>query len=221
VPDEEQDMNGRVQRALDGELPFEALTSDEQADYEACHAAMGMALGSLSAEAAPDVSAAVMWRLQGLEPEPAPRAAIGRAADALRGAVSWLLTPQSVRLRPAAAFGVVALIAAAVLVFQPADSQVAAGPGELELLVQFRISADDARQVALVGTFSGWEGHALEEVSPGVWSTTLPLAPGMYDYAFVIDGERWQLDPLAPAVADGFGGANSRIAVMAPEMRGL
>jgi hypothetical protein len=217
-------MNRRVQRALDGELPFEALTPDEQADYEACHAAMGLALGTLSAEAAPDVSAAVMWRLQGLAPERAPRTAIGRAADAVRSAVSWLLTPQPVRLRPAAAaFGVVALVAAAWLAFQfqPGDSQVAAVPGELELLVQFRISADDARQVALVGTFSGWEGHALEEVSPGVWSTTLPLAPGMYDYAFVIDGERWQLDPLAPAVADGFGGANSRIAVLAPEMRGL
>jgi hypothetical protein len=219
-------MNRRVQRALDGEIALESMEAAELREVEAHRAAIAAALAPLAEETPPDVSAAVMWRVHGLQPEPARQSAVRLAAAGIagrvRGAAAWLLTPQPVRLRPAAVFGVIAMVAAALALVAPEpETRAAAATGEVQLLVQFRISAEDARQVALVGTFSGWEGHSLEEVSPGVWSTTLPLSPGLYDYAFVIDGERWQLDPLAPAVADGFGGANSRIAVLAPEMRGL
>ena len=41
------------------------------------------------------------------------------------------------------------------------------------------------------------------------------LAPGVYRYVFVVDGEVMRLDPLAPRVTDGFGGASSRVAVLA------
>jgi hypothetical protein len=40
----------------------------------------------------------------------------------------------------------------------------------------------------------------------------------VHDYAFIVDGERWIADPMAPAVADGFGGLNSRIAVLPPDL---
>jgi hypothetical protein len=226
-------MNRRIQRALDGELPVHRLSEPERHELAAYRAAIEAALETVDTAVepavSPDVSATVMWRIRGLEPEATTtrvgggadrfRRVAGEAWSGVRAAAGWLLAPQPLRLRPAAVFGAMALVAVALAVSGP-DRNGPAGEGELpRLLVQFRISTEGARQVALVGDFSGWEGRPLEEVAPGVWTTTIPLEPGLYDYAFIIDGERWQLDPLAPAVADGFGGANSRIAVLAPEGR--
>jgi 1,4-alpha-glucan branching enzyme len=76
---------------------------------------------------------------------------------------------------------------------------------------------DAARQVALAGSFSDWQpAYALQQVAEGVWTIVLPIAPGVHDYAFVVDGEQWVTDPFAPQVDDGFGGANSRLTVLAP-----
>ncbi len=50
-----------------------------------------------------------------------------------------------------------------------------------------------------------------------MWSVTVPLEPGVHDYAFVVDGEQWRPDPLAPSVDDGFGGTNSRLALLPPD----
>jgi hypothetical protein len=48
---------------------------------------------------------------------------------------------------------------------------------------------------------------------------SVPLEPGVYDYGFVVDGSAVRLDPLAPRVADGFGGESSRVTVLSPEVR--
>ena len=77
----------------------------------------------------------------------------------------------------------------------------------------FRLMAPDAQRVSVVGTFNGWNprAHLLRGPDPsGVWSLSLPLPPGRYRYAFVVDGVRWVTDPNALASeADGFGGHNS------------
>jgi len=44
----------------------------------------------------------------------------------------------------------------------------------------------------------------------------VPLEPGVHDYAFVLDGERWVVDPDAPQVDDDFGGANNRLPIISP-----
>jgi hypothetical protein len=41
----------------------------------------------------------------------------------------------------------------------------------------------------------------------------------VYNYGFLVNGEQWTLDPLAPRITDGFGGANSRLAVLGPLRR--
>ena len=81
--------------------------------------------------------------------------------------------------------------------------------------VQFRLESPQAQQVALAGTFTGWQPTLqLEETEPGVWSALVPLKPGVHDYVFVVDGERWVPDPHAPQqVDDSFGGTNSRISL--------
>ncbi len=70
-----------------------------------------------------------------------------------------------------------------------------------------------AREVALVGDFNGWDEHATPMVrrpNDGAWSTQVPLPPGRHVYAFVVDGTKWLIDPLAPQVPDeGFGPASA------------
>lgn len=70
-----------------------------------------------------------------------------------------------------------------------------------------------ARNVALVGDFNGWDAGATPMVrdrSGRTWSARVPLEPGRHEYAFVVDGQRWLVDPLAPQVPDaGFGPTNA------------
>ncbi len=72
-----------------------------------------------------------------------------------------------------------------------------------------------ARVVAIVGDFNGWNESAtpmVQRAADGSWSVRVPLAPGRHTYAFVVDGARWIVDPLAPQVPDaGFGPANALI----------
>lgn len=67
--------------------------------------------------------------------------------------------------------------------------------------------------VRLVGDFNRWgqePGVVETEKSHGNWIFHLKLAPGRYQYAFVVDGKNWLPDPRAVGmIPDGFGGMNS------------
>lgn len=91
-------------------------------------------------------------------------------------------------------------------------SMAAAARVDTVHLVRFVIREPGAQRVSLVGDFNGWARDAapLEaSVDGAVWTLTLPLAPGRYEYAFVVDGERWVADPSARSVQDEFGGETS------------
>lgn len=70
-----------------------------------------------------------------------------------------------------------------------------------------------AKAVVIVGDFNGWDERATPMVrrgDSGTWSANVPLGPGRHTYAFVVDGTRWIVDPLAPQVPDnGYGPANA------------
>lgn len=72
-----------------------------------------------------------------------------------------------------------------------------------------------AREVSLVGDFNGWDAAATPMARSGAdaeWRAQLPLTPGRHVYAFVIDGTRWLVDPMAPQVPDAdLGPANAVI----------
>ncbi len=72
---------------------------------------------------------------------------------------------------------------------------------------------NSAQEVALVGDFNGWDEHAtpmIRRSNDGAWSAKVPLPPGRHVYAFVVDGRKWLVDPLAPQVPDeGYGPANA------------
>ena len=80
----------------------------------------------------------------------------------------------------------------------------------------FSCSAPGAGSVHVAGEFNDWNPTADAMSDPdgdGVFSVTLPLAQGSYQYKFVVDGN-WQEDPnAADSADDGFGGKNSVIVV--------
>lgn len=215
-------MDDRIDEYLDGALQRDDLTPAERARIEAFEARIGRMRERLADGSPPDMAARVMKRIDelGLEPLPADRAGLLE-----RGARSlWAVRETQLRWRPvqalAAAAALVLALAAPWLAMRPAGDAAAAARVDAvdpRIFVQFRLHAENAREVALAGSFSGWEPTVeLQETAPGVWSVLLPVRPGVHDYAFVIDGDRWVPDPLAPQVDDGFGGINSRLAVLPP-----
>jgi hypothetical protein len=203
-------MDDRIQRALDGELPADGLTPEERAELQRYRAVIGTALGPIRRMPAIDVTSEVMRRV-------APRANPARSILASLG--RWLWAPRALTLRPAYALAGALVVAAVVSlpVLQPATRESAA---PAQIIVQFRLGDAHARNVALVGDFNGWRPeHRLREVGPGVWAVDVALAPGIYNYVFVVDGKTWRLDPLAQRVSDGFGGESSRVAVLAAGAR--
>jgi Glycogen recognition site of AMP-activated protein kinase len=86
--------------------------------------------------------------------------------------------------------------------------------------VQFVLVAPDAKKVAVVGDFNGWDAsHAAYQAKHrggGVWSVTAPVPVGHHRYSFVVDDSVWMADPTAPRAADNdFGLPNSAIVVEA------
>ncbi|MES2523559.1 MAG: isoamylase early set domain-containing protein [Gemmatimonadota bacterium] len=73
--------------------------------------------------------------------------------------------------------------------------------------------ATEPKDVSLVGDFNGWDESAtpmLRRNGDETWSAQISLSPGRHVYAFVVDGQQWLVDPLAPQVPDaGFGPANA------------
>ena len=79
----------------------------------------------------------------------------------------------------------------------------------------FQLAAPGARAVYLAGDFNEWvpDGRLLNAGKNGVWKTTVTLAPGVYQYRFVVDGT-WCDDPrCAEKTPNGMGEENCLIYV--------
>lgn len=228
----------RIHACLDGTLPRSELTEAELQELERLEAVVDESLAFAREASTPDVRASVMERIGRIEADP-PVAVTSNEGiiDRLASALQWLWTPRSVRLRPAWALAGVAVLALAYGTIRPgsagpASGAVASGPDpaggsavadaatarQPRLYVRFELNASEASSVRLAGSFTGWEPeYELAETRPGHWSALVPLRPGVHDYAFVVDDDRWVADPDAIHVDDGFGGVNSRIALLAPQ----
>lgn len=95
----------------------------------------------------------------------------------------------------------------------------AAGPERVDGGMRFSFYAPKAKRVMIVGEFNNWSTTAdplFDREGRGLWSIVLPLAAGRYEYKFLVDDEKWTVDPQNPERAkDGFGGYNS-VAIVAP-----
>ena len=151
----------------------------------------------------------------------------------------WVREPRAVAVSPlgglAMAAGVAGLVLLGALGRWPAavsrqPSAVSRQPSAVSgagsaagaSLVTFLLVVPEARSVALAGDFNGWDPARLpmRREASGLWTVEVPLQPGRYQYAFVVDGGRFVADPAAPrAVGDDFGTPTSVVTVGGGAMR--
>ena len=165
----------------------------------------------------PDFDAQVMAAVRRAGPAPGARA------------WAWLREPRTLALSPLGGLAMVAALAGLVIVgtwgvvggrggaavVRGAPSSAAVGGGGAAV-VTFILVAPQARTVALAGDFDGWDPARmpLRREGSGLWTVDVPLQPGRYQYAFVVDGRRFVADPAAPrAVGDDFGQPSSVVTV--------
>ena len=60
----------------------------------------------------------------------------------------------------------------------------------------FSLQREEAKEVFLVGTFNNWnpKKHPMLLGKNGVWTKTVMLPSGIYEYKFLVDGH-WEEDP--------------------------
>jgi hypothetical protein len=221
-------MNEKIHQYLDGDLPLEELTPRDREELEAYQAFLNQASLLREQEPIPDLTASVMARIEKRESAEAQEAATEAPGllSGLERLARRIWEPRPIRMRPA--WGIVGAAALLVLMLVvPGETpvlDVAVDEREqpTQIFVQFRLDAPEASNVQLAGTFTGWEAeYPMQQNAPGVWTILVPLEPGVHEYAFVVDGQEWRPDPWAPRVDDGFGGHNSRVAVMPPNFNSL
>lgn len=95
---------------------------------------------------------------------------------------------------------------AVLLSAAPVSAKSTAVRGTAQNGVLFIMPASGAKVVSVVGSFSEWEPVALsDDDHDGIWTTQIPLSPGRYEYAFIIDGRWFGQDPSADEYIRSFG----------------
>src|SRR5437762_9083598 len=141
-----------------------------------------------------------------------------RAGGAAHAAWGWLTRPRTVPFLPLGALAVAAVFVAVVL-WRPDRPSRPASMSEFG----FVVVAPRATTVSLVGDFNDWDAARtpMQRVrkDESVWTAVIPLTPGRYRYAFLVDGVRWLADPAAPAARDDEYGAPSSVVTVGGSRR--
>lgn len=91
-----------------------------------------------------------------------------------------------------------------------------ANTGEEPLVVhQFTYYQKGLQSISLIGEFNDWsaDSTSMMEVSPGVWTVSLRLRPGVYEYQYILNGKQRVTDPTMPQTSSDFGSPNSVVTV--------
>ncbi len=203
VPESSSDLTDRIMESLpeaQAQAALEHLPEAPGPDPELADRVMESLPGSHGAPAP-------WWRLL-LRPVPVPAWALVLLVAA--GATWMVLDGQSTRRGQPVPPAIPAVTA--VEQKPPAPSPARPAPPR-PMLVRFHLAAPAAREVSLVADFNGWSTHKTMLADPdgnGIWTVTVPLSQGRYHYRFLVDGDRWVVDPDATSfLADGFGGMNA------------
>lgn len=81
--------------------------------------------------------------------------------------------------------------------------------------VEFIYESAASKDVYLAGDFNHWSTvtHPMQKDGAERWRICVPLAPGRYEYRFIVDGD-WQNDPYACGVClNEFGTCNCVVEV--------
>jgi len=136
-------------------------------------------------------------------------------------ALDWLRRGRPVSVSPLGGLAFAAGIALLVLIgrswMAPQQAGAPLATTTEGSTVQFVLVAPAASRVSLVGDFNDWDSLTtpMRRVDGnGVWEVTVPLDPGRYRYAFVVDGNTWLRDPSAPPeLDDEFGRPGSVVTI--------
>ena len=62
--------------------------------------------------------------------------------------------------------------------------------------ITFKLEASEAKEAILVADFNNWDvkKHRMKKDNKGRWTKIVTLAPGRYEYKFLVD-RQWQNDP--------------------------
>lgn len=224
------DLDHLLQRFVDQELPVdERIALLSRLGRDAALRERLIALEELGRDAArlppPSVPAhfvsAVLARTTDADQPSSTRAASAPAGPRRRAwhrLASVLLAPRRLQWNLAAAALVLVAVAVGLVLpgLQPA-AEVPAGEARADtsaapVLVRLVVLEPDAGTVQVAGDFNAWNPAEtpLRPAEGGAWTVTIALAPGRYEYMFVIDGDRWISDPFATErSADGFGSENA------------
>jgi len=146
----------------------------------------------------------------------------------------WIVRPWTLRVSPIGAFAAAAALVGVVVFgawrmsaveqLQVATQQQVSGEdlipvantGEEQLVThQFTYYQKGLQSISLVGEFNDWaaDSTTMTEVSPGVWTVSLLLKPGVYEYQFILNGKQRVTDPTMPQASNDFGSPNSVVTV--------
>ena len=88
------------------------------------------------------------------------------------------------------------------------------GKGFKKNTVTFRFTGGSKTgKVAVAGDFTDWQPKAMRKDKDGVFSLTLPVSPGRYEYKFVVDGDWVHDSEVTDVVKNQFGTFNSVLVV--------
>ncbi len=216
----EQDV--LVQRFLDQDLtPDERVQFLEQVDADPRLRREWLNLEMVIAEAGrlPRIGPSTQFTarvLEALDPE---------SKSLLDRLVGWMTAPRTLQwnLGGAMASACVAIVAVAWLLrlvpvrpvevpFNSSSAQMVSLESTPTTYVRLVLVQPWAQSVSVAGDFNGWspDRTSMQRSDGGVWTTTIRLKPGRYQYMFVIDGKQWLADPLATEdTGDGFGSQNA------------
>ncbi len=81
--------------------------------------------------------------------------------------------------------------------------------------VEFEFFNPSAKKVSVAGTFNGWDPKSLsaKKSRDGNWTAKVNLAPGKYEYKFVVDGNWLNDTRCASCVPNGVGSTNCVLVV--------
>ena len=72
--------------------------------------------------------------------------------------------------------------------------------GRMAKEISFQFTTEAGSEVFVAGSFNGWDFKKhpmIDNPNSGIYKATVPLAPGRYEYKFVVNGE-WRVDPNCP-----------------------
>lgn len=181
----------------------QALKRIEQGTYGICEAT-GKKIPAARLQAVPWTRFAASAELELEKKDAVSRAHVGQLGS-LQGATTPNLAGESVEEQ----------MEAADAKDEPATEAPVPAPDDLPAGATLRLYQPEARAVFVAGSFNDWDPAAtpLTRGAEGEWTLELRLAPGYYEYRFVVDDE-WRDDPDAPEyLPNPYGGANAILRV--------